>query len=277
MAEEYTLKAYDGIELFGKSDKVADPTAVVVIVHGLCEHQGRYDYLTARLNAQGFSVYRFDHRGHGRSGGKQVYYKDRTEIIKDTDLTVERALAENPGVPVYMLGHSMGGYGAACYGTAFPGKLQGYVLSGAWTRDNAHLAADVAASDAADDDYLPNELGDGVCSDPAVGAAYVADPLVIMKMSVALFRACHEGHLWLKENAAVFTDPCLILHGGADGLVSPKDSLEFFDQIGTEDKSLRIYAGLCHEIFNEYDKDLVIDDALWWLNTHAEIDLIEGA
>ena len=90
----------------------------------------------------------------------------------------------------------MGGFGAASYGTAYPGKLAGYVLSSAWTRDHKGLAkADEALSDST---YVPNELGDGVCSDPAVGEAYLADPLVAKEFSVALLRAVHEGHDWLR-------------------------------------------------------------------------------
>ena len=169
MVQEYTFEAFDGTELYGKTDSVAEPRGVVVIVHGLCEHQGRYDYLTMRLNAQGYSVYRFDHRGHGRSKGTKVYYGAFDEIAKDIDVVVDRAIAENPEAPIFVLGHSMGGYGAALYGHLHPGKADGYVLSGAWTRDNKGLGAAALQSDAPDTAYMPNELGDGVCSDPAGG------------------------------------------------------------------------------------------------------------
>ena len=271
MSVEYTFESFDGIKLYGQTDAIDDPRAVVVIVHGLCEHQGRYDYLTMRLNAQGYSVYRFDHRGHGRSEGQKIYYSNFEEIAKDVDVVVERAMEENPFVPVFIIGHSMGGYASALYGTMFPGKADGYVLSGAWTRDNKGLTAAAVASDADDLEYLPNELGDGVCSDPAVGRAYVADPYVIMEMSLGLFRAVNAGQKWMKENAAQFSDPVILLHGADDGLVDVSDSLEFFQDISSADKSLRVYAGLLHEIFNEYDKDAVIKDALDWLNVHASL------
>lgn len=264
MQSEFIKMSYDGIELHGRVDKPTKPKASVVIVHGLCEHYGRYDYLTMRLNAAGYSVYRFDHRGHGRSGGKSVFYDDREQIVKDTDIFAELALAECEGKPVFMLGHSMGGYGAAEYGTTFPGKLAGYVLSGAWTRDNKGLAA--MPDDLPDEQYLPNELGDGVCSDPGVGVAYMADPLVKKEMAVGLFRTVRAGQMWMQENAQRFSDPVILMHGGSDGLVSPLDSLQMFKEIASTDKSLRIYAGLYHEIFNEYKKDRVIRDAIEWLD-----------
>ncbi len=98
---------------------------------------------------------------------------------------------------------------------------------------------------------------------PAVGEAYLADPLVAKEFSVALLRAVHEGHDWLRANAAAFADPViLLLHGGDDGLVSPQDSIDFFEEISSTDKSLRIYAGLYHEIFNEFKRDQVIRDAI---------------
>ena len=188
--------------------------------------------------------------------------------MKDTDLFVEAARRAFPGLPVYMIGHSMGGFGAASYGTAHPGKLAGYVLSGAWTRDHKGLANVDPSLD--NDTYLPNELGDGVCSDPAVVKAYQEDKFVAKKMSVGLMRAVHDGHGWLKENAAAFADPVILLHGGNDGLVDPKDSLDMFEEVSSTDKSLRVYAGLCHEIFNEFDRDMVIRDAIEWLDKRAK-------
>lgn len=208
MVQEYMFESFDGTELYGKTDSVADPRGVVVIVHGLCEHQGRYDYLTMRLNAQGYSVYRFDHRGHGRSKGTKVFYSAFDEIAKDIDVVVDRAIAENPESPLFIVGHSMGGYGAALYGHLHPGKVDGYVLSGAWTRDNKGLGTGAVEADAPDSAYMPNELGDGVCSDPSVGEAYMADPYVIKEMSFGLFRALHKGHAWMRENASRFVAPC---------------------------------------------------------------------
>ena len=268
MHREFTETAHDNVLLCGKIDAPDDPSAVIVIVHGLCEHYGRYGYLAAKLNAAGYAVVRFDHRGHGRSMGKLVYFKDREQIVKDTDLFVEAARRAFPGLPVYMIGHSMGGFGAASYGTAHPGKLAGYVLSGAWTRDHKGLANVDPSLD--NDTYLPNELGDGVCSDPAVVKAYQEDKFVAKKMSVGLMRAVHDGHRWLKENAAAFADPVILLHGGNDGLVDPKDSLDMFEEVSSTDKSLRVYAGLCHEIFNEFDRDMVIRDAIEWLDKRAK-------
>ena len=175
MQQQLTKQTPEGFLLVGRIDAPEQPKAAVVIVHGLCEHFGRYDYVTQRLLEAGYAVVRFDHRGHGRSMGKKVWYDDRTQIVSDTDLFVEEARAQFPDLPVFMIGHSMGGFGAASYGTAHPGKLDGYVLSGAWTRDHASLASGAVEQGLDPETYIPNELGDGECPDPLTLHSTVED------------------------------------------------------------------------------------------------------
>ena len=117
--------------------------------------------------------------------------------------------------------------------------------------------------------YVPNALGEGVCSDPAVTKAYNEDPLVAKEMSIGLLNSMYIGVGYLKEHAQNFIAPVLILHGCNDGIVSPKDSMELFQEIGSTDKSLRIYAHLLHEIFNEPVKSQIMDDVVLWLNTRV--------
>lgn len=264
MKTEKMISSFDGTKLYFRKDVPDAPKAVVVVVHGLCEHLGRYEHLTEKLNEAGFAVYRFDHRGHGRSEGKRVFYSNFNEIVDDVNEVVQLALSENPGIPVFVLGHSMGGYAVTLFGTKYPNKAKGLVLSGALTRYNTHLAGDLPI-DAPADTYLPNELGDGVCSDPAVIQAYANDPLVEKQISVGLLNTLYDGVQWLKQNAKSFVDPVLILHGCCDGLVSEKDSRELFGDIASSDKTLKIYAHLFHEILNEPCRDEIIQEIVAWL------------
>lgn len=266
--EHRMLGTKDHVKLYLQTDPVDAPKAVVVVVHGLCEHCGRYDYVTARLNRAGYSVYRFDHRGHGRSEGKRVYYDTWEQISDDVFTVVQTAKAENPGKKLYVLGHSMGGYAAACFATRFPEEAEGIILSGALTRYNTPCAGTLPI-DAPADLYVPNALGAGVCSDPAVTAAYEADPLVAKEMSIGLLNSMYAGVNYLKAHASDFTAPVLILHGCCDGIVSPRDSMELFQEIGSADKSLRIYANLFHEIMNEPVKNEILDDVVLWLNARV--------
>ncbi|MDR1432129.1 MAG: lysophospholipase [Propionibacteriaceae bacterium] len=268
MSKEFTFASFDGTKLFAKLEVPTGPKALVVIVHGLCEHLGRYDYLAARLLAQRYAVFRFDHRGHGRSDGERVYYSDFNEIVDDTNAAFDVAQREVPDLATYVIGHSMGGYAATLFGTKYPEKAAGIVLSGALTRYNNALMGPLPMP-GDPHSYLPNELGGGVCSDPAVAEAYDADPLVGKQISIGLCNSFAGGLEYLKAEAAAFKAPALILHGGIDGLVAELDSRQLFGEISTTDKSLRIYAGLMHEIFNEFSKDEVIKDVVRWLNSRV--------
>ena len=259
------METRDHLKLYLQIDSEENPKAVVVVVHGLCEHCGRYGYVTSRLNDAGYSVYRFDHRGHGRSDGKPVYYDSWDENSNDIYDVVQIAKAENPGKKLYVLGHSMGGYGTACFATRFPKEADGIILSGALTRYNTQCAGPLPL-EAPADMYVPNALGDGVCSDPTVTKAYAEDPLVAKQMSIGLLNSMYAGVAYLKEHAQDFIAPVLILHGCNDGIVSPTDSMELFQEIGSTDKSLRIYAHLFHEIFNEPVKSQILDDVTLWLD-----------
>ena len=96
------IASFDGTKLYFKKDAADNARAAIVIVHGLCEHQGRYDYFAQKLNDAGFTVYRFDHRGHGRSEGEDTYYSDFNELLDDTNIFVDMAIEENPDIPVFL-------------------------------------------------------------------------------------------------------------------------------------------------------------------------------
>ena len=107
----------------------------------LCEHQGRYDYFAEKLHEAGIGTYRFDHRGHGRSEGEETFYSDFNELLDDTNVVVDMAIEENPDIPVFLLGHSIGGiYGFSVWGQISGlKKLRGIITSGALTADNGNL------------------------------------------------------------------------------------------------------------------------------------------
>jgi len=264
MTDERFFASFDGTDLYLKRDIVENPKAAVLIVHGLCEHQGRYDYTAGKLCESGYSVYRFDHRGHGRSKGKSVYYSDFNEIVDDVSEAAKIAKAENPDIPFFILGHSMGGYAVALFGTKYPGRVRGIILSGALTRYNFPIMGPLPMQ-ADPEVYFPNALGSGVCSDPEVVKAYGEDPYVRKEISVSLCNSLGEGLSWLKSNPQAFVDPVLIMHGAKDGLVSEKDSRDFFGEIASDDKGLLILPNLFHEILNEPVKDEVIGHVVRWI------------
>ena len=101
--EERMISSFDGTNLRFRKDEVENPKALIVIAHGLCEHLNRYDYFTEKLNENGYSVYRYDQRGHGKSEGKKVYFKDFNEMPDDLGQILALAREESGGKKVFSL------------------------------------------------------------------------------------------------------------------------------------------------------------------------------
>ena len=269
-SHEEMVPVSGNIELFMINNPVDTPKAVIIIVHGICEHSGRYEHVASHFNNRSYSVYRFDNRGHGRSGGDKGYLDDFQLYIDDTGTIVEKAIKENPGKPVFMLGHSMGGFITACYGIQNPNKLKGQVLSGAPT------ILLPAVEPLKDFDYkaqarspIHNNLTKDISRDPTVVDAYEKDPLNLKEFTFMLMGETFiRGMKWLIENTASYSCPCLILHGGDDKIVPADSSRSFHDKISSNDKKLKIYDGLYHEIMNEPEKEIVFEEIHKWLEKH---------
>ncbi|MEA2197087.1 MAG: acylglycerol lipase [Solirubrobacteraceae bacterium] len=247
---------------------------VVVIVHGAGEHSGRYPHVAARLVREGYAVYALDHRGHGRSGGPRAYIDRMDNAVTDLDTFVLRAAAEHPGLPVFLLGHSMGGMVSLCYALRHQDRLDALVLS-------APLAALEAASPAlriaakvlsALAPRLPVIAVDPslVSRDPAVVAAYKADPLVyhgkLPARTVGEFAVAVES---FPTRVPEITLPTLIMYGTADRLCPPAGSVMVGERIGSSDVTVTSYPGLYHEIFNEPEQEQVMNDMCAWLDAHV--------
>lgn len=269
MRSEFNFYSFDNTKLNMVSDSVAKPKGIVIIIHGLCEHLGRYEYIANKLNEAGYSTYRYDHRGHGCSEGKRTFFSTYTEISDDLNAVVNFVKRENPDSKLFILGHSMGGHASACFGTRYPGKVNGIILTGALIRQNNAPDGSFPIR-LPDDYYLENKFTEVICSDSEVRKKYLNDPLVEKKIAVGLLNRCWEGVQFLKENGKAFKDPVLVLHGCCDTIVSEKDSRDFFGDISSEDKTLKIYPCLFHEILNEPCKDKIIAEIVFWLDEHEK-------
>lgn len=261
------ISSFDGTKLYLNKEVPDQARAVLVIVHGLCEHQGRYDYLAEIFHKAGIGTCRFDHRGHGRSEGERTYFSHFNELLDDTNVVVDRTIEENPDIPVFLMGHSMGGFTAALYGVKYPDKkLRGIITSGALTHDHIGLITGVPGG-LDPHIQLPNTMpaGHGLCSVPEVVAGYAKDPYNSRTFTTGLCYALGDGLKWFAEKEKEFAYPVLMLHGEKDGLVSVKDTYAFFAQAASADRQMKIYGNLFHEIFHEYCRDEVIGDVLAWV------------
>ena len=259
------IVSFDGTNLYLNKETVPGARAAAVIVHGLCEHQGRYDYMAELFHTEGISTYRFDHRGHGRSEGERTFYTTFHELLDDTNVVVDMAIAENPEIPVFLIGHSMGGFTVSLYGAKYPDKkLRGIITSGALTHDHKGTISSLPGGM---DVHmrLPNQLGSAVCSVAEVVEWYGKDPYNTDSYTPGLCYALKDGLAWFKDHVSEFAYPVLMLHGEKDGLVDVQDTYDFFKEATVKDKQMKIYGNLFHEIFNEYCRDEVIGDTLSWI------------
>ncbi|MGE0220956.1 alpha/beta hydrolase [Mycolicibacterium sp.] len=247
------------------------PRGVVILAHGYGEHARRYDHVAARFGEAGLVTYALDHRGHGRSGGKRVYLRDISEYTGDFHTLVGIAAAEHPTLPRIVLGHSMGGGIVFTYGVEHPGDYTAMVLSGPAVDAQASvspvmlLAAKVLGRLAPG---LPvQELpAEAVSRDPEVVAAYRADPLVYQgKLPAGIGLALIRVGETMPKRAAAITAPLLVVHGDHDSLVPAEGSKRLVECVGSPDVHLKIYPGLYHEVFNEPEKELVLDDVTSWI------------
>lgn len=250
-----------------------DARAVVVIVHGLGEHGGRYDHVGHRLATARFACYAADHVGHGHSDGRRANIERMARVVDDLADFIGFATTHTPGVPVFLLGHSLGGLIALQYATGEPVELAGLVLSGAAVqpgvgspllRGAARLLSVVTPNLGVL--TLPPEY---LSRDPDVVASYRADPLVhLRKIPARTGAEILAATQALPDRLARLRIPVLILHGGQDRMTTPEGSRMVHQRVAARDRTLRIYDGLYHEIFNEPERDEVLDDIIGWLAEH---------
>jgi alpha-beta hydrolase superfamily lysophospholipase len=217
-------------------------------------------------------TYALDHRGHGRSGGKRVLVKNISEYTGDFDTLVGIATKEHPGLKRIVLGHSMGGGIVFAYGVERPDAYDLMVLSGPAVAAQAAvspllvLAAKTLGAVAPG---LPVQQLDAtaVSRDPAVVDAYNSDPLVYQgKVPAGIARALVVVGETMPQRAAALTAPLLVVHGSEDRLIDPDGSRQLVEAVGSSDVELKIYPGLYHEVFNEPERDQVLDEVVSWIN-----------
>ncbi|KKF02601.1 alpha/beta hydrolase [Mycolicibacterium obuense] len=246
---------------------------VVILAHGYAEHARRYDHVAARFGEAGLLTYALDHRGHGRSGGKRVLLRDMSEFTADFHTLVGIAGDEHPGLPRIVLGHSMGGAIVFTYGVEHPDDYTAMVLSGpAVAAQSSVPAVKVAAAKLlgriAPGLPVENLPADAVSRDPEVVAAYEADPLVHHgRLPAGIGRALIEVGETMPRRAAAITAPLLVVHGDADRLIPVQGSRTLIECVGSTDAHLKEYPGLYHEVFNEPERAVVMDDVTSWIES----------
>ena len=239
-----------------------DPSAIVVIAHGYAEHSGRYDHVAAALASAGLSVWALDHAGHGLSKGDERGNVGSVEqAVADMDEFVSLAAASAPGLPVFLVGHSMGGLLAVAYAENHQDRLAGVVVTGA-----AVVLGDMITELLALDEIPAVPLGEFVSRDPTVAQDYDEDPLNYHgAMPRDVLQQAPERIEAVRSRFGTITVPILAMHGEQDALAPMQASLDIVTGVSSGDRMLRIWPGLYHEIFNEPERDQVIGEVVRWI------------
>lgn len=278
MATSRSERSFDGVGgtriVYDVWTPPVEPLGVVILCHGFGEHARRYDHVAQRFGEGGLITYAIDLRGHGRSGGKRVVLKDISEYTDDFHHLVGIATAAHPELKRVVLGHSMGGGVVFTYGVEHPDDYVAMVLSGPAVYAQDGVSPVMVAVAKVVGSVLPalpvEELPtDAVSRDPDVVAAYEADPLVHHgKLPAGIAKALIGVGETMPRRAASLTAPLLVVHGGQDKLVSVDGSRRLVECVGSTDVNLKVYPELYHEVFNEPEQAVVLDDVVSWIEVH---------
>jgi alpha-beta hydrolase superfamily lysophospholipase len=271
-----TLKTSDGLDLYTEAWLPdGEPKAIVLIVHGLAEHIGRYVHVAGAFVQQGYAAYGIDHRGHGKSPGLRAYFENFDQPVEDLKRYFDAVQADQPGKKIFLYGHSLGSLLALEFTLRYQNQITGLVVSGSTLGVETMQPAPLLVVSAALNRLVPT-LGTvyldsrALSHDPAVVTAYDADPLVYrgnvrVRMGYYIVDASRKARVRLGELKL----PMLILHGSADQICPVVGSQMVYDGAGSTDKTLKIYPELFHEIHNEPRKETVLADMVNWLDARA--------
>ena len=273
MSEESFANA-KGLKIFLRSFRRAQtPRAVVAIVHGFNAHSGQYLWVAEQLVQSGLAVYALDLQGRGKSEGERFYVEKFADYVDDVKRMVTIIQSREPGLPMFVLGHSAGGVVACMYTLENQADVRGLVCESFAFRVPAPdfaIAVLKGLSHLAPHAHVLKLNNADFSRDPKAVAAMNADPLIAGESQATLTVAeMARADDMLEKSFPKMTLPVLILHGTADKATKPSGSQFFYDTVGASDKTLKLYEGHFHDLLNDVDKETVLADIQTWIDAHV--------
>ena len=271
MTEE-TLTTDGGLNIFFRSWRPEGKArGVVVIVPGFNAHSGYYAWAAEQLTGSGIAVYAIDLRGRGRSDGERFYVERFADYVSDVAALVKLAKSREPGLPIFLLGHSAGGVVSSIYALENQSELAGLISESiayqvpapdfalAVFKGLSHIAPHAHILRLKNEDFSRNlRAVQAMNDDPLI--AHETQPTQTLAEKV---RADER----LENEFSSITLPLLILHGTSDKATKPSGSQFLYDTAGSADKTLKLYDGAFHDLLNDNDKQVVMSDIRGWMDT----------
>lgn len=245
--------------------------AVLALVHGFGEHCDRYSTVTTALTQAGYAVFGFDNQGHGRSEGQRGHINRWQEYRDNVSAFLAQVRQHEPTLPLFVLGHSLGGLIVLDFALNSPQGLTGIIISGPPIRPVGIAKPYLVAIARVLSGIWPRfsmDVGAGaetLSRDPAIVNQTEDDPLTHSLATVRWGTECLVAIAAVRRNIAQLQIPILLIHGSADKVNDVKGSKEIFERI-TSDKTLKIYPGSYHEPHNDLDRNQVMNDVVGWLD-----------
>jgi acylglycerol lipase len=252
----------------------SQPKAIILVAHGLGEHINRYTNLVNNVVPRGYAIYGVDHQGHGKSGGTRCYIDRFQTYLDDLKTFHDMVRKDNPGLKIILLGHSMGGLIATAYAVQHQSELAALVVSAPSLKPGEGISPATISMARVLSAIIPKmgvaALDSAFLSrDKAVVEAYDKDPLVYRgKITARLGSELFSTMAKLEGQIPTLTLPLLIMQGTEDKLVEHEGAKMLYAKAGSTDKTLKLYEGFYHEIFNEQERDKVFADLDPWLDSH---------
>jgi acylglycerol lipase len=251
-----------------------DVKAVIFLVHGLGEHCCRYENHVNYFVPKGFAIYGMDHLGHGKSDGQQEVIERFSDYTNTLSIYLKMVIVWQPGKPIFIMGHSMGGLISCYYLLDHQEEFKGAILSAPAIKVSDNISTTTITMGKMLSVIAP-KAGvlaldpTGISRDPEVVKAYVEDPLVFhgktpARLAAEMLKAMQR----VTAEVEKITLPIIVVQGSEDRLVDPDGAQMLYDRAGSKDKTLKIYQGAYHEVHNEPEREVMFKDVEAWLAKH---------
>lgn len=277
LGEERYFRSADGTRLFCRRVPASgEAVGRLAILHGYAEHCDRYRFVTDYFSAAGFDCWTMDFRGHGRSEGRRGFIKRFAEYYDDIEGLLALMKTEGGGEPLFLVAHSNGGLATTRWLQERPERAAsfapvGLVLSSPFFALKLKVAGlqrglATALSGVMPNFSLPNELkAEDLTRDASVQEAWERDEAMVRKVPARWFTEALKAQDALFPAASLLRLPLTLHHGAADPVADPRASERFFEVVGSEDKSLKLWPEYRHEIFNELGREAVFAEVEAWI------------